>query len=160
MITIRERLTDLASRRILILDGAMGTMIQGFKPAEEDFRGERFKDHPLDLRGCNDLLCLTRPELIASIHEAYLDAGADIIETCSLKSTAVSLADYGLADMAYEISAAAARVARSAADRFSTGDKPRFVAGSIGPTSRSASISPDMNDPGKRGITWDELVAA
>jgi 5-methyltetrahydrofolate--homocysteine methyltransferase len=160
MITIRERLAEISSRRILVLDGAMGTMVQTFKPAEADFRGERFKDHPLELRGCNDLLCLTRPELIASIHEAYLEAGADIIETCSLNSTAVSLADYGLADRAYEISAAAARVARNAADRFSTGDKPRFVAGSIGPTSRSASISPDMNDPGKRGIAWDELVAA
>ncbi|MDR1247928.1 MAG: homocysteine S-methyltransferase family protein, partial [Treponema sp.] len=160
MFTIREQLTDLASRRILILDGAMGTMIQGFKPTEADFRGERFGDHPLELRGCNDLLCLTKPEIVASIHEAYLRAGADIIETCSLNSTAVSLADYGLADLAYEISVAAARTARTAADRFSTADKPRFVAGSIGPTTRSGSMSPDMDDPGKRGISWDELAAA
>ncbi|MDR3124107.1 MAG: homocysteine S-methyltransferase family protein, partial [Treponema sp.] len=113
MITIRERLVDLASRRILLLDGAMGTMIQSFKPTEADFRGERFKDHPLELRGCNDLLCLTKPALVASIHEAYLRSGADIIETCSLNSTSVSLADYGLADRAYEISVAAARVARN-----------------------------------------------
>ncbi|MFP3040921.1 methionine synthase [Treponema primitia] len=157
---IREQLTELASRRILILDGAMGTMVQRFKPIEADFRGQRFKDHPTELLGCNDLLCLTKPEIISSIHEAYLKAGADIIETCSLNSTAVSLADYGLADLAYEISVAAAAVARKAADKFSTTDKPRFVAGSIGPTTRSGSMSPDMDDPGKRGVTWDELESA
>ncbi|GHT83370.1 methionine synthase [Spirochaetia bacterium] len=157
---IRDQLSELASRRILILDGAMGTMIQRFKPTEADFRGARFANHPMELLGCNDLLCLTKPEIIASIHEAYLEAGADIIETCSLNSTAVSLADYGLAGLAYEISAAAARLARQTADTFSTADKPRFVAGSIGPTTRSGSMSPDMNDPGKRAVTWDELEAA
>ncbi|GHV29507.1 methionine synthase [Spirochaetia bacterium] len=157
---IREQLTALASRRILILDGAMGTMIQRFKPTEADFRGDRFANHPTELLGCNDLLCLTKPSIISSIHEAYLRAGADIIETCSLNSTAVSLADYGLAGLAYEISVAAAALARKAADKFSTPDKPRFVAGSIGPTTRSGSMSPDMDDPGKRGVTWDELEAA
>ncbi|WP_010254161.1 methionine synthase [Treponema primitia] len=157
---IREQLTELASRRILILDGAMGTMVQRFKPTGADFRGQRFKDHSTELLGCNDLLCLTKPEIISSIHEAYLKAGADIIETCSLNSTAVSLADYGLADLAYEVSVAAAAVARKAADKFSTTDKPRFVAGSIGPTTRSGSMSPDMDDPGKRGVTWGELESA
>ncbi|GHV87118.1 methionine synthase [Spirochaetia bacterium] len=158
--TIREQLDKIAAQRILILDGAMGTMVQSYKLKEGDFRGERFASHSTPLLGCNDLLCITKPEVISGIHEAYLAAGADIIETCSLNSTAVSLADYGLADMAYEISRAAAQLARKAADKFSTPDKPRFVAGSIGPTTRSGSISPDMDDPGKRGVTWDELAAA
>ncbi|GHV92999.1 methionine synthase [Spirochaetia bacterium] len=158
--TIREQLDEIAAERILILDGAMGSMIQTYKLKEGDFRGERFAAHPTPILGCNDLLCITKPEVISGIHEAYLAAGADIIETCSLNSTAVSLADYGLADLAYEISAAAAQVARKAADKFSTPGKPRFVAGSIGPTTRSGSISPDMDDPGKRGVTWDELEAA
>ncbi|GHT65404.1 methionine synthase [Spirochaetia bacterium] len=158
--TIREQLDEIAAERILILDGAMGTMVQSYKLKEGDFRGERFASHPTPLLGCNDLLCITKPEVISGIHEAYLAAGADIIETCSLNSTAVSLADYGLGDMAYEISVAAAQVARKAADKFSAPDKRRFVAGSIGPTTRSGSISPDMDDPGKRGVTWDELAAA
>ncbi|MDR2393901.1 MAG: methionine synthase [Treponema sp.] len=155
-----EQLTALASQRILILDGAMGSLIQGYHLTEADFRGSRFASHETDLAGCNDLLCLTKPELISAIHHAYLEAGADIIETCSFNATAVSLADYGIGDLAYEISAAAASVARNAADRASTADKPRFVAGSMGPTAKSASISPDINDPGKRGISWDELEAA
>ncbi|GHV49959.1 methionine synthase [Spirochaetia bacterium] len=158
--TIREQLDEIAAERILILDGAMGTMVQSYKLKEGDFRGERFASHPTPLLGCNDLLCITKPEVISGIHETYLAAGADIIETCSLNSTAVSLADYGLADMAYDISRAAAELARKAADKFSTQAWPRFVAGSIGPTTRSGSISPDMDDPGKRGVTWDELVAA
>ncbi|GHV03665.1 methionine synthase [Spirochaetia bacterium] len=158
--TIREQLDEIAAERILILDGAMGTMVQSYKLKEEDFRGERFAAHPTPLLGCNDLLCITKPEVISGIHEAYLAAGADIIETCSLNSTAVSLTDYGLGDMAYEISVAAAQVARKAADKFSTPGKRRFVAGSIGPTTRSGSISPDMDDPGKRGVTWDELIPA
>ena len=178
-LSIRERLNQLASKRILILDGAMGSMIlayrtpSGGKPlAEDDFRGltgnagqasgsgSRFKDHPLPLKGCNDILCLTMPHLITEIHEAYLKAGADIIETCSFNATAVSLADYGLEDYAYELNVAAARLAREAADRFSVPDKPRFVAGSMGPTSKSASMSADYSDPGKRAVTWDELEAA
>jgi 5-methyltetrahydrofolate--homocysteine methyltransferase len=139
----------------------MGTMIQRFNLTEEDFRGSRFASYNGKLLGCYDILCLTRPDVIEQIHRAYLEAGADIIETCSFNnSTAVSLADYGLAGMAYEISAAAAAVARKAADGFSTAGKPRFVAGSMGPTAKSASIPPDMNDLSKRAVTFDELAAA
>ena len=144
---VSEKIKQLASKRILILDGAMGTMIQACCPGEQ-------------LKGCNDALCLTMPELISGIHEAYLRAGADIIETCSFNSTPVSLADHGLADSAYKISFAAAALARKAADGFSTPDKPRFVAGSMGPTSKNLSFSQNMDDPGKRDISWDELEAA
>jgi 5-methyltetrahydrofolate--homocysteine methyltransferase len=162
---IRETLNAAAAERILILDGAMGTMIQGFRtPAgalgEDDFRGERFAGHPKALLGCNDLLCLTKPEVISAIHESYLRAGADIIETCSFNATSVSLDDFGLGSLAYEISAAAAGLARKAADLFSSPEKKRFVAGSMGPTAKSASLSPDIGDPGKRGISFDELAAA
>jgi 5-methyltetrahydrofolate--homocysteine methyltransferase len=156
----RKILDEIAKDRILILDGAMGTMIQGFNLTEKDFRGSRFASHPVSLLGCNDILCLTRPDVIEHIHRTYLEAGADIIESCSFNSTAVSLGDYGLAGIAYEINVAAARIARRAADAFSTADKPRFVAGSIGPTAKSASISPDINDLSKRSITFDELVTA
>ncbi|MHB9292704.1 5-methyltetrahydrofolate--homocysteine methyltransferase [Hollandina sp. SP2] len=156
----KEQLNALASQRILILDGAMGSLIQGYHLSEADFRGSRFAAHGTDLAGCNDLLCLTKPELISAIHTAYLQAGADIIETCSFNATSVSLADYGIGELAYEISAAAASLARKAADEIATPDKPRFVAGSMGPTAKSASLSPDINDPGKRGISWDELEAA
>ncbi|MDR2631017.1 MAG: methionine synthase [Spirochaetaceae bacterium] len=158
--TMRERLNNIARERILILDGAMGSMIQGFHLSEADFRGSRFASHERELAGCNDLLCLTKPKLIAGIHEAYLRAGADIIETCSFNSTAVSLADYGIGELAYEVSAAAAGIAREAADRYTTAEKPRFVAGSMGPTAKSAGMSPDIEDPGKRSVTWDELEAA
>jgi len=158
--SVRETLNAIAAKRILVLDGAMGSMIQNLKLGEDDFRGGRFVDHKTPLAGCNDLLCLTRPQAIGGIHEAYLKAGADIIETCSFNSTSVSLEDYGIGDLAYEISAAAARVARKAADAFSTADKPRFVAGSMGPTGKSAGLSPDVNDPAKRSIYWDELEAA
>jgi 5-methyltetrahydrofolate--homocysteine methyltransferase len=161
MIGVREKLDKLAQDRILILDGAMGTMIQSFKLTEEDFRGSRFASYTGKLLGCNDILCLTRPDIIERIHRAYLEAGADIIETCSFNnSNAISLADYGLAGLAYEISVAAAAVARKAADAFSTSGKPRFVAGSMGPTAKSASIPPDMNDLSKRAVTFDELAAA
>jgi 5-methyltetrahydrofolate--homocysteine methyltransferase len=161
-----EQLNSLAEKRILILDGAMGSLIQGFKLKEADFRGSggpqggRFAGHPAELLGCNDLLCLTRPEIISHIHEEYLEAGADIIETCSFNSTAISLGDFGLGDLAYEISVASAALARKGADKFSRPEKPRFVAGSMGPTAKSGSISPDINDPGKRAVTWDELEAA
>jgi len=158
--SIREKLNTIASGRILVLDGAMGSLIQKLALGEADFRGERFANHQTPLAGCNDLLCLTRPDAIAAIHEAYLEAGVDIIETCSFNSTAVSLADYGLSDLAYEVSVAAAKLARKAADKFSTNEWPRFVAGSIGPTGKSASLSPDVNDPAKRGIYWDELESA
>jgi 5-methyltetrahydrofolate--homocysteine methyltransferase len=157
---VLTQLDKLAEKRILLLDGAMGTMIQRFKPEEEDFRGRRFASHKTALLGCNDVLCLTRPDIISAIHEAYLRVGVDIIETCSFNATSISLADYGFGDLADEISLAAARLARESADRFSIGDKPRFVAGILGPTAKSASISPDMNDPGKRGISWDELEKA
>ncbi|MDR2245220.1 MAG: homocysteine S-methyltransferase family protein, partial [Treponema sp.] len=164
--SVREQLDRIAAQRILVLDGAMGTMIQAYRLpsgeplSESDFRGSRFANHPVNLKGCNDVLCLTKPEVIDSIHEAYLEAGADIIETCSFNSTSISLSGYGIAGLAREISAAAASIARKAADRFSTADKPRFVAGSIGPTSKSGSMSPNIDDPGKRAVTWDELEAA
>jgi 5-methyltetrahydrofolate--homocysteine methyltransferase len=157
---IRARLDAIAAGRIIILDGAMGSLIQSYHLTEGDFRGERFAGHPVNLLGCNDLLCLTRPDLIGSIHGEYLKAGADITKTCSFNSTAISLEHFGLAGFAYEISRAAAALAREAADRFSTPEKPRFVAGSMGPTAKSGSISPDFNHPEKRAVTWNELVPA
>ncbi|MDR1288588.1 MAG: methionine synthase [Treponema sp.] len=157
---IREQLDAIAAERIIILDGAMGSMIQSFKLTEKDFRGRRFLDHPAPLSGCNDLLCITSPWVISGIHEAYLRSGADIIETCSFNATSVSLADFGIGDLAYEISAAAAGLARKAADKFSTPDKPRFVAGSMGPTAKSAGIFPYIQEPAKRAVTWDELETA
>jgi 5-methyltetrahydrofolate--homocysteine methyltransferase len=155
-------LADLLLQRILILDGAMGTMIQRHKLAEDDYRAARFADHPRELKGNNDLLLLTRPDIIRAIHADYLAAGADIVETNTFNATSLSQADYGLEALAYELNVAGARLAREAADEFSakTPDKPRFVAGVLGPTSRTASISPDVNDPGFRNVTFDELVAA
>ncbi len=157
-----DQLRALLDRRILILDGAMGTMIQGHRLGEADFRGARFADSPVDLKGANDLLVLTQPHLIGAIHRQYLAAGADIIETNTFNSNAPSLADYRLEALAYELNLAAARLAREAADEFTakTPDRPRFVAGVLGPTSKTASISPDVNDPGFRNISFDELVAA
>lgn len=148
------------NQQILILDGAMGTMIQARKLKSADFHGERFAQHPTDLTGNNDLLCLTQPDIISDIHRAYLAAGADIIETNTFNSTAVSQADYQLEEIVHELNYVAARLAREAADEFSaqTPDKPRFVAGVLGPTSRTCSISPDVNDPGARNITFDGLV--
>ncbi len=153
-------LEDALSRRILIIDGAMGTMIQDHGLQEADYRGERFADHPTDLKGNNDLLCLTQPDIIRDIHTAYLDAGADIVETNSFNSTAVAQDDYGLGAIVEELNLAAARVAREAADAVTAKDptKPRFVAGVLGPTPRTASISPDVNDPGARNISYQELV--
>ncbi|HMM54047.1 MAG TPA: methionine synthase [Candidatus Desulfobacillus sp.] len=153
-------LRSLLERRILVLDGAMGTMIQQHALAEADFRGERFAGHDRELRGNNDLLLLTRPELIRAIHDAYLEAGADIIETNTFNATSLSQADYGLAALARELNRAGARLARQAADAHSTPERPRFVAGVLGPTARTASISPDVADPGFRNVTFDELVAA
>jgi 5-methyltetrahydrofolate--homocysteine methyltransferase len=158
--TVREKLNSIAQKRFLILDGAMGSIIQTLRLGEKDFRGEKFANHPSPLGGCNDLLCLTKPDVIASIHESYLQAGADIIETCSFNSTSISLSAYGLGHLAYDISAAAAKTARKSADKFSANGSPRFVAGSIGPTAKGASIYPDVNNPAKRGICWDELEAA
>ncbi len=154
-----SELRELLARRILILDGAMGTMVQKHGLVEADYRGERFKSHAKDLKGNNDLLCLTRPDVIGGIHAAYLEAGADILETDTFNATRVSQAEYGLEEIAYELNVAGARLAREVADKYSTPDKPRFVAGVLGPTSRTCSISPDVNDPGARNISFDALVA-
>ncbi len=154
-------LEPLLARRILVLDGAMGTMIQTYGLGERDYRGKQFADWPRDLKGHNDLLTLTQPQVIRAIHSAYLEAGADIVETNSFNSTAVSLSDYGMADKVYELNHAAARLAREAADEYESGDPdtPRFVAGVLGPTNRTASISPEVNDPGARNTGFDELAA-
>ncbi|MEW8431822.1 MAG: methionine synthase, partial [gamma proteobacterium symbiont of Ctena orbiculata] len=151
---------SLLRERILILDGAMGTMIQRHKLDEGDYRGERFADWPCDLKGNNDLLVLTQPAIISAIHEAYLAAGADIVETNSFGANRVSMADYAMESLAYEMSEASASLARTAADRYSSVDKPRFVAGVLGPTNRTASISPDVNDASLRNITFEALVEA
>ena len=153
-------LESLFAQRILILDGAMGTMIQTYKLTETDFRGQRFADFPHDLKGNNDLLTLTQPDIIRAIHSGYLEAGADIVETNTFNSNAVSMADYHMQDLVYELNFAAAKLARGVAQIFEEKmpEKPRFVAGVIGPTTKTASISPDVNDPGFRGITYDQLV--
>jgi 5-methyltetrahydrofolate--homocysteine methyltransferase len=159
-------LPEILQRRILVLDGAMGTMIQRFKLGESQYRGERFKDfgktpgQHKDVKGNNELLSLTRPDVISSIHESYLAAGADMIETNTFGATRVAQADYDMADLAFEMNLASARLARAACDKFSTPDKPRFVLGALGPTPKTASISPDVNDPGARNITFEELRAA
>jgi 5-methyltetrahydrofolate--homocysteine methyltransferase len=160
-----ERIAALhkaAEERILILDGAMGTMIQRHKLEEADYRGARFKDWPRDVKGNNDLLVLTQPDIVRSIHEAYLEAGADIVETDTFNAQAISMADYGMEALSYEMNVAAAKLAREAADKYTalTPGKPRFVAGSMGPTNRTASLSPDVSDPGLRNVTFDELAAA
>ncbi len=154
-------LQSLLQQRLLVLDGAMGTMIQRRGLLEADYRGERFADHPHDLKGNNDLLVLTRPDVIGDIHREYLEAGADILETCTFNSTAVSQADYNLTEIVYELNFEGAALARRLCDEFTAANpgKPRFVAGVLGPTSRTASISPDVNDPGYRNVSFDELVA-
>ena len=158
--TRARELPALMRERILIIDGAMGTMIQRHRLGEEDFRGMRFADHPRELKGNNELLVLTRPEIILGIHEAYLAAGADLIETNTFGATSIAQHDYALAGIARELNVVAARLARQAADRHSTPGKPRFVAGALGPTPRTASISPDVNDPGARNVSFEELRAA
>jgi 5-methyltetrahydrofolate--homocysteine methyltransferase len=161
---IRPDCTDALSatlrQRIMVIDGAMGTAIQRDRPDEAGYRGERFKDWPSDVVGNNDLLTLTQPHIIEGIHREYLEAGADIIETNTFNANAVSLSDYGMEELAYELNHAGAALARKAADEFSTPDKPRYVAGALGPTTRTASISPDVNDPGARNVTYDQLVTA
>ena len=153
-------LSSLLQQRLLILDGAMGTMIQRHKLQEADYRGARFADHPFDLKGNNDLLLLTKPDVIRGIHSEYLAAGADILETCTFNATSLSQADYHLEAIVYELNVAGAKLAREVCDEFTAKDpaKPRFVAGVLGPTSRTASISPDVNDPGFRNVTFDDLV--
>ena len=154
-----SEIESLLEKRILVLDGAMGTMLQQYSFKEADFRGNRFSDWGQPLQGNNDLLSLTQPEAILEIHSKYLQAGADIIETNTFSATSIAMADYGMQEQVYEINKAAAGIAREAADRFSREqpDKPRFVAGSIGPTNKTASMSPDVNDPGYRAISFDEL---
>src|SRR5437016_14103543 len=156
------RLQALLEMRILLLDGAMGTMIQRARLAEEDYRGARFRDWQRELRGHNDLLSLTQPRLIRDIHAQYLQAGADIIETNTFNSTSVALADYGMEKLAREFNVAAARLATDAAREWQAKNpaQPRFVAGVLGPTNKAASISPDVNDPGFRAVSFDQLVAA
>ena len=157
-----QNLKDNLKNRILVLDGAMGTMVQSYGLSESDFRGERFQNHPCDLKGNNDFLCLTRPDIVGEIHRAYLEGGADIIETNTFNATSISQADYQTEDLVYEINKAAAEIARNVADEFSkkTPDKPRFVCGSLGPTNKTASMSPDVSNPGFRNISFDELANA
>jgi 5-methyltetrahydrofolate--homocysteine methyltransferase len=153
---------DELNKRILIIDGAMGTMIQRYKLEEEDYRGERFKDWHTDVKGNNDLLSITKPEIIQEIHELYLAAGADIIETNTFSSTSIAQADYDMQALAYELNVASAQYARKAADKFTAQNpaKPRFVAGAIGPLNKTLSLSPDVNNPGFRAVTFDEVVQA
>jgi 5-methyltetrahydrofolate--homocysteine methyltransferase len=162
--TRSERIAALhaaARERILIIDGAMGTMIQRYKLDEAAYRGARFKDWHRDIKGNNDLLVLTRPKIIQEIHEQYLAAGADIIETNTFNAQRISMADYGMEDISFEMNVAAARLARAACDKFEAKDgKPRYVAGAVGPTNRTASISPDVNNPGYRNVSFDELREA
>jgi len=153
-------LPETLSQRIVILDGAMGTMIQRFKLREADYRGERFKDFAKDVKGNNELLSLTRPDVIRDIHEAYLAAGADLIETNTFGATTVAQEDYGMADLAREMNLASARLAKAACEKFSTPEHPRYAAGALGPTPKTASISPDVNDPGARNVTFEELRKA
>jgi 5-methyltetrahydrofolate--homocysteine methyltransferase len=158
----REALAEILSKRILVLDGAMGTMIQNFRLQEADYRGEEFANWHCDLKGNNDLLVLTKPECILDIHRQYLAAGADILETNSFNATSIAMADYDMSHISARINVAAAQLARQACDEFTalTPEKPRFVAGVLGPTNRTASISPDVNDPGYRNVDFDTLVKA
>jgi 5-methyltetrahydrofolate--homocysteine methyltransferase len=155
-----DELRRALSERILIIDGAMGTAIQRDRPSEDGYRGERFKDWPVDVQGNNELLTLTRPDVISGIHREYLDAGADILETNTFSANRISMADYGMEELVYELNFESARLARAAVDAVSTPEHPRYVAGAIGPTTRTASISPDVNDPGARNVSYDELVSA
>jgi 5-methyltetrahydrofolate--homocysteine methyltransferase len=155
-----QELRSLLAQRILVLDGAMGTNIQQYRLSEEDYRGDRFADHPSDVKGNNELLSLTRPDIIASIHRAFFAAGADVIETNTFGATTVAQEDYGLAHIAYELNLASAKLACQVRDEFSTSQRPRYVAGALGPTPKTASISPDVNDPGARNVTFDQLSTA
>ncbi len=157
-----SKIEKILKEKILVLDGAMGTMIQQYNFSEEDYRGERFKDFPVSVKGNNDLLSLTQPEAIKEIHRKYLVAGADIIETNTFSATSIAMADYQMEDLAYEMNLESAKLARQVADEFTKAepDKPRFVAGSMGPTNKTASMSPKVNDPGFRAITFEELKTA
>lgn len=157
-----NRLIDVLRKKILVLDGAMGTMLQRYQFGEEDYRGERFKDYHLPVKGNNDLLSITQPGAIAEVHKKYFEAGADMVETNTFSGTSVAMADYGMEDLVYEINFESARIAREVAAEFTRmePDKPRFVAGAMGPTNKTASLSPDVNDPGYRAITFDQLRIA
>jgi 5-methyltetrahydrofolate--homocysteine methyltransferase len=161
-----KTIQDCLNERILIIDGAMGTMIQRHKLKEEDYRGERFKDWHIDLKGNNDLLNITNPDIIAGIHKEYLEAGADIIETNTFSSTAIAMADYNMESLAYELNVAAAKCARKAVDDFKKGHPSTnescgpWIAGAIGPLNKTLSLSPDVNNPGFRSVSFDEVVAA
>ena len=157
-----QNIIEILSKKILVLDGAMGTMIQQYKFSESDYRGDRFKDHPSSVQGNNDLLSLTQPEAIKTIHEKYLEVGADIIETNTFSSTSIGMADYNMESIVYDLNYESAKIAKEAANKYNLIDpsKPRFVAGSIGPTNRTASMSPEVNDPGYRAVTFDDLVTA
>jgi 5-methyltetrahydrofolate--homocysteine methyltransferase len=159
----KQQLTDILNRRIAIIDGAMGTMIQRYKLREEDYRGERFKDWPSDLKGNNDLLSITQPQIIKAIHREYLDAGADIIETNTFSAQVISMADYDMQDISYEMNVASAKVAKQAIAEYmadNPGSEPKFVAGAIGPMNKTLSLSPDVNNPGFRAVTFDEVSNA
>lgn len=161
--TLKEQLNAILSRRIMIIDGAMGTMIQRYKLQEADYRGERFKDWHCDIKGNNDLLSLTRPDIIKAIHREYLDAGADIIETNTFNAQVISMADYDMQELAYEINIASARLAKEAVQEYgeaNPGSEPKFVAGAIGPMNKTLSLSPDVNNPGYRAVTFDEVATA
>jgi 5-methyltetrahydrofolate--homocysteine methyltransferase len=158
--TRAQALPEILKNRIAILDGAMGTMIQRFKLSEADYRGERFKDFPKDVKGNNELLSLTRPDVIRDIHEGYLAAGADMIETNTFGATTIAQADYDMQHLVREMNLQSAKLARAACDKFATPDKPRYVVGALGPTPKTASISPDVNDAGARNVTFEELRAA
>ncbi len=157
-----NKLREILKDRIMVLDGAMGTMIQRYKLTEEDFRNDALKDHPFPLKGNNDLLSITRPDIIKEIHRQYFEAGADIVETNTFSGTTIAQADYKVEHLVYDINYQSAKIAKEIADEFTQREphKPRFVAGSVGPTNKTASISPDVNDPGFRAITFDELVIA
>jgi len=157
---VKKNIEDLIKEKILILDGAMGTMIQKHKLQEEDYRGERFKDHKMLQKGNNDLLSITKPELIKEIHKSYLEAGADIITTNTFNSNRISMADYGLEKLVYEMNLKSAQLAAAAITEFEGSGSPEshFIAGTLGPTNRTASMSSDVNDPGARAVTFDQLV--
>jgi len=159
-IAVMHPLKRILQERIVILDGAYGTALQGYNLAEEDYRGDLLEAHATPLKGNHDLLCITRPEVLDEVHSSYLDAGADIISTNTFSGTHIAQADFETQNLAYDINRAGAAVAKKAAERFTSADKPRFVAGSLGPTTRSASLSPDVNKPAFRNVTFDELVAS
>ncbi|MEE3227318.1 MAG: homocysteine S-methyltransferase family protein, partial [Bacteroidota bacterium] len=158
----KNNIQEELKKRILILDGAMGTMLQRYKFTEEDFRGERFKDWPTPVQGNNDMLSITQPDAIAQVHAKYVEAGADIVETNTFSGTTIAMADYGMEEFVYELNFESAKIAKKVALEFTAlePEKPRFVAGAIGPTNKTASMSPDVNDPGFRAISFDELRIA